>query len=111
MQTFIRVSELPRLSYSASDTATITGGDTVEQLEVRLLPHTSLLIAGPVAVAPCPVLQSSMHLDPLLKKGYLHSIDSSLRTAVLVQVELQDARHAHGEQGLVSLVVKDSRPR
>ncbi|EIE24486.1 cyclophilin-like protein [Coccomyxa subellipsoidea C-169] len=57
--TFIRVSELPRLSYSANDTATITGGDTVEQLEV----------------------------------------------------ELQDARHAHGEQGLVSLVVKDSRPR
>lgn len=34
MQTYIRVSELPRLSYSASDTATIAGGDTVEQLEV-----------------------------------------------------------------------------
>jgi len=33
-QTFIKVSELPRLSYSADATATIAGGDTVEQLEV-----------------------------------------------------------------------------
>lgn len=33
-QTFIRVTELPRLSYSADATATIAGGDTVEQLEV-----------------------------------------------------------------------------
>ncbi|BDA42878.1 probable peptidyl-prolyl cis-trans isomerase [Coccomyxa sp. Obi] len=57
--TYIRVSELPRLSYSASDTAKIAGGDTVEQLEV----------------------------------------------------ELQDARHMHDKQGLVSLIVKDSRPR
>lgn len=31
--------------------------------------------------------------------------------AVLVQVELQDPRHTHDKQGLVSLIVKDSRPR
>lgn len=31
--------------------------------------------------------------------------------AVYMQVELQDAKHFHQEGGLVSLVVKDSRPR
>ena len=47
LQGFIRVADLQSLTYAAEKAASIAGGETVEQLEVRrLMQHSPLLVAG-----------------------------------------------------------------
>ena len=85
LQSFIRVGDLQSLSYAAEANAKIAGGDTTEQLEVRMSCMQSL--SAQSHAAGCD-------------HHHYH-----------VQVELEESRHSHSEPGMVSLVVKDNKER